>query len=513
MPVLPYLGAAGGVGNLGARVTGLQADLGGQADLSRGLGTKSPGPYGIIKGKIHFIQEFLSIKPPKNVNRKLKTIHTVSLGCPKNLVDTEIMLGRLAHQGWRVVASPEEAGVLLVNTCAFIAPAAQEAVDTILELARHKETDPGKRLVVAGCLVARYGEDLLPPLPEVDLFVGVNDFPRLPELLNGLGVETAPRLVQQAPRFDYLKPQPRFPATPGHLAYLKLAEGCSHRCTFCTIPAIRGPYRSRPSATLVEEAQHLAAAGVKELNLVAQDTTAYGRDWGGAPGLAELLWKLAAIPGFTWIRLLYTHPAHFTPELMAALASLPKLAPYLDIPIQHAHDEVLRRMGRRYTRSHLLDLFRQLRRTIPGLALRTTVMVGFPGETEEHFKALVELVEEVQFEHLGVFLYYPEEGTPASRYPDPVPRRAARARARRLKSLQTRRVRRRLKALVGTVQPVLVEGVSPESEYLLTGRMITQAPDIDGQVYITSGEGKVGEVQPVRLTRALPFDLVGEILD
>jgi ribosomal protein S12 methylthiotransferase len=452
------------------------------------------------------------IKLPKTTNQKLKTIYTVSLGCPKNLVDTEIMLGRLAHQGWRVVGTPEEARVLLVNTCAFIAPASQEAVDIILELARQKDADPGKRLVVAGCLVARYGEDLLPPLPEVDLFVGVNDFPRLPELLNGSVAGTGGRLAQQDPRFDYQEPQPRFPATPGHLAYLKLAEGCSHRCTFCTIPAIRGPYRSRPLGTLVEEAQHLAATGVKELNLVAQDTTAYGRDWGGGPGLAELLEELAAIPGFTWIRLLYTHPAHFTPELIAALASLPKMAPYLDIPIQHGHDEMLKRMGRGYSRIGLLDLFRRLRQAIPGLALRTTVMVGFPGETEEHFEALVALVEEVQFEHLGVFLYYPEEGTPACRYAEPVPRRPARARARRLKALQARRVRQRLKALVGTVQPVLVEGVSPESEYLLTGRLITQAPDIDGQVYLTAGEGRVGEVQPVRLTRALPYDLVGEIL-
>ncbi len=450
---------------------------------------------------------------PKTENRKPKTLYPVSLGCPKNLVDTEIMLSHLAHQGWQVVATPEEAQVLLVNTCAFIAPATQEAVDTILELARHKETDPDKRLVVAGCLVARYGEELLPPLPEVDLFIGVNDFPWLPELLQESAGGKKPCLVNQAPRFDYPEPLPRFPATPRHLAYLKIAEGCSHRCTFCTIPAIRGPYRSRPLATLLAEAQHMAATGVKELNLIAQDTTAYGRDWGGQPELGELLRELAAIPGFTWLRLLYTHPAHFTPELIASLASLPKVAPYLDIPIQHGHDEMLKRMGRRYTKNHLLDLFKRLREAIPGLALRTTVMVGFPRETEEHFQTLVEVVEEVRFEHLGVFLYHPEEGTPAARYADPVPRRTARARARHLKALQARRARQRIKALVGTVQPVLVEGVSPESEYLLTGRLITQAPDIDGQVYITAGVGMVGEIQPVRLTRALPYDLVGEIVE
>jgi ribosomal protein S12 methylthiotransferase len=449
----------------------------------------------------------------KTENSKQKTLYPVSLGCPKNLVDTEIMLGALVRQGWQVVASPGEALVLLVNTCAFIAPAAQEAVDTILELARHKETDPDKRLVVAGCLVSRYGEDLLPPLPEVDLFVGVDDFPRLPELLDGLAAAPGPRLANQAPRFDFAEPQPRFPATPRHLAYLKIAEGCSHGCTFCTIPAIRGPWRSRPLTTLIAEAWRLAAAGVRELNLIAQDTTAYGRDWGGRPGLADLLGELAAIPGFTWIRLLYTNPAHLTPELMAAMAALPRVAPYLDVPIQHGHDEILRRMGRGYSRDRLLDLFGRLRATIPGVALRTTVMVGFPGETEEHFAALMDLVETVRFEHLGIFLYAPEEGTPAASFGDPVPRRTARARVRRLKALQARLVKQRLKALVGTVQPVLVEGLSPESEYLLSGRMITQAPDIDGQVYITAGLGRVGEVQPVRITRALPFDLVGEIME
>jgi ribosomal protein S12 methylthiotransferase len=341
----------------------------------------------------------------------------------------------------------------------------------------------------------------------------VDDFPRLAEILDDCDSPQPPQFFNLAPRFAYAEPQPRFPATPRHLAYLKLAEGCSHHCTFCIIPAIRGPYRSRPLATLLTEARMLAATGVKELNLVAQDTTAYGRDWGEKPDLVDLLHKLSAIPGFTWIRLLYTHPAHVTPELITALATLPKVAPYLDVPIQHGHDEMLRRMGRRHTQSLLLDLFARLRSAIPGVALRTTVMVGFPGETEEHFETLMEVVEEVRFEHLGVFLYYPEEGTPASRYADAVPRRTARARARRLKALQARLVKQRLKSLVGTVQPVLVEGPSTESEYLLSGRLITQAPDIDGQVYITAGVGMVGEIQPVRLTRALPYDLVGEIVD
>ncbi len=260
------------------------------------------------------------------------------------------------------------------------------------------------------------------------------------------------------------------------------------------------------------EARHLAAAGVKELILIAQDTTAYGREWGSQPGLGELLQKLGGIGGLRWIRLLYSHPAHITAELLKIMASHPQICPYLDLPIQHGHDEMLRRMGRGYGRRLVLDTCRRIRNLLPQAALRTSVMVGFPGETESHFEALLELIEEVRFDHLGVFLYYPEEGTPAAGFSSQVPRRLARRRARRLKALQAGIVKARLKALVGSVQPVLVEGVSPESDYLLTGRLITQAPEIDGQVYITAGMGLVGEIQPVYLTRALPYDLVGEIV-
>jgi len=448
---------------------------------------------------------------PKTENRKPKTVFPISLGCPKNLVDTEIMLGQLRHEGWDVVAGPEAASLLLVNTCAFIADASQEAVDTILELARFKEGNPDKRLVVAGCLVQRYGEELAPQFPEVDWFIGVNDFPRLPRILEDAAAQET-RLFHASPPFDYALPQPRYPATPRASAYLKIAEGCSHRCTFCIIPAIRGPYRSRPLKTLLTEAANLAASGVKELNLVAQDTTAYGRDFQGGPGLPELLRELCAIPGLAWIRLLYGHPARITPELLKTMAGHPQICPYLDLPIQHGHDEMLRRMGRGYTRKDILAACRRVREFLPPGALRTTVMVGFPGETAEHFAALLELVQEVRFEHLGVFLFSPEEGTPAAGFSPQVPRRLARARARVLKTLQARSVKERLKSLKGSVQPVLVEGLSPESEYLLSGRLITQAPEIDGQVYITAGEARIGEIQPVLIKRVLPYDLVGEIV-
>ena len=449
---------------------------------------------------------------PQTADRKPKTVFPISLGCPKNLVDTEIMLGLLAREGWEVAAEPEAASLLLVNTCAFITSASQEAVDTILELARYKETDPDKKLVVAGCLVQRYGPELPAQLPEVDWFLGVHDFHRLPGILQNSNASES-RLFYNAPYFDYTGVQPRYPATPQAYAYLKIAEGCSHRCTYCTIPGIRGPLRSRPLETLLAEASNLAASGVKELNLIAQDTTAYGRDLESAPGLPELLRELCGIKELAWIRLLYGHPARITPELLEVMAAHPQICPYLDLPIQHSHDAMLKRMGRGYSRKVILETCRRVREIVPAAALRTTVMVGFPGETEEHFNALFDLIQEVRFEHLGVFLYSPEEGTPAARFTSPVPRRLARARARQLKALQAKIVKARLKSLKGTIQPVLVEGLSAESDYLLSGRLITQAPEIDGQVYITGGEPKVGEIQPVRLTRALPFDLVGEVVD
>jgi ribosomal protein S12 methylthiotransferase len=427
-------------------------------------------------------------------------------------VDTEIILGQLRASGWEVCGTPEEASLLLVNTCAFIAPASQEAVDTVLELARHKEADPGKRLVVAGCLVQRYGAELPRLLPEVDIFVGVNDFPGLPQILEQEpGV--AGRLFCQGPLYDYREPQPRYPATPSYLAYLKIAEGCNHRCTFCVLPRIRGAYRSRSLQTLVAEALSLAAAGVKELVLVAQDTTAYGQEWGGRPGLAELLQRLCQIPGFKWLRVLYAHPARLTPELLETMAAHPQICPYLDLPLQHAADELLRRMGRGYGRRQLLESLRLVRGILPQAALRTSVMLGFPGETDRHFQDLLDLVAEVRFDHLGIFLFSPEEGTAAARFGPRVPRRLARARARRLKALQARLVQERLKSLVGSCQPVLVEGVSGESDFLLVGRLVSQAPEIDGQVYITAGVGRVGEIQRVRLTRALPYDLVGELVE
>lgn len=442
-----------------------------------------------------------------------RLVYPVSLGCAKNRVDLEIMLALLEAEGWRVTREPTAAVLLLVNTCGFLTSACQEAVDVILELAAHKEADPGKKLVVTGCLVQRYQEQLPPLLPEVDLFLGVNDFPRLPQLLKQ-GEAAPPGLLScRDPWRRYQRVWPRRLTTPFYSAYLKIAEGCSHHCTFCLIPRLRGPYRSRPLATLLSEAQALARQGVVELNLVAQDTMAYGLDLAGRPLLPELLTALARIPELKWLRVLYGHPERLTPELLAAMADESKVCPYFDLPIQHVNNRLLQRMGRRYGQDDLRRLVREIRTAIPGAAIRSSVILGFPGESAADFAELCQVLEELAFDHLGIFAYQPEEGTPAASYPDQVAAREANRRARRVRQQQQRLARRRWRAWRGTVQEVLIEGPSEESELLLQGRLKVQAPEVDGRVLITAGYGEVGRIQPVRLTRVLTYDLVGEILE
>lgn len=443
---------------------------------------------------------------------KHRTVYPVSLGCAKNRVDTEIMLALLTHAGWEIVSAPERADLLLVNTCGFIAPASQESIDITLELAAYKKADNHKLLVLTGCLAQRYARELPALLPEVDAFIGVNDFPRIVQILAALPGQRNKRLFCHSPPYGYPTVLPRLLTTPFSSAYLKIAEGCSHRCTFCVIPQIRGPFRSRPLDVIVQEATELAARGVVELNLIAQDTTAYGLDWGRHALLPELLQRLCLVPGLRWLRVLYSHPTRISPELLAVMADHPQICPYLDIPIQHVNDHLLRRMGRPYGQRHLWQTVNRIRRAIPGAALRTSIIVGFPGETEAHFKELCQVVAEIDFDHLGVFTFQPEEGTAAARAPEPVPIRVANQRARHLMAQQARRSRQKLQRLVSTVQDVLVEGYCPETELLLSGRLATQAPEVDGQVYINDGLAQVGLVQPVRLTQAHTYDLVGEIV-
>jgi ribosomal protein S12 methylthiotransferase len=435
------------------------------------------------------------------------------LGCAKNRVDTEIMLALLEEAGWEITSQPQEADLLLVNTCGFIASACQEAIDTLLELAAVKQTRPGTTLVAAGCLVQRYQQDLPGLLPEVDIFLGVNDFPNIVTILATKSCPGSAPVVCQDEWLDYRRVWPRRLTTPFYSAYLKIAEGCSHRCTYCTIPGIRGPYRSRPLDSVLAEARQLAGRGVIELNLVAQDTTAYGLDQGPLSRLPDLLTRLASVQGLRWLRVLYGHPAGVTPELLAVMAAHPQICPYFDLPLQHVNDRLLRRMGRDYTQSQIRDTVAQIRQVLPQATLRTSVIVGFPGETPEAFDELCRVTSELQFDHLGVFAFQPEEGTPAARLPEQVDAGAANRRARQLKALQGKLTRQKLRRLKGKVLEVLVEGYSEETELLLQGRLAGQAPEVDGKVYLNAGWGEVGQIQPVKITKSYTYDLLGEIVD
>jgi ribosomal protein S12 methylthiotransferase len=444
-----------------------------------------------------------------NTNTPRK-VYPVTLGCAKNRVDTEIMLALLEEAHWQITSQPEEADLLLVNTCGFIASACQEAVDTILELAALKQYRPTVRLVTAGCLVQRYGQELPALLPEVDLFVGVNDFPNIVNLLDHEPPES--RLASRGDWLDYQAVWPRRLTTPFYSANLKIAEGCSHRCTYCTIPAIRGPYRSRPLDSILAEAAHLVGQGVIELNLVAQDTTAYGVDQGGVSKLPLLLSRLAAVPGLRWLRVLYGHPAGITPELLTVMAAHPQICPYFDLPLQHVSDSMLRRMGRRYSQDQIRQTIALICRHLPEAVLRTSIIVGFPGETEAEFAELGQVLAELQFDHVGVFAYQPEAGTPAARLRDQFPVKEVNRRARILKQLQAKISRQKLRRFKGTVQEVLVEGYSEETELLLQGRLGGQAPEVDGLVYINAGQGFIGQIQPVKITKTYTYDLLGEIV-
>ncbi len=441
------------------------------------------------------------------------SVYPVSLGCAKNRVDTEIMLAQLEESGWQITSDPAAADLLLVNTCGFIAAASQEAIDTILELAVQKQARPGVRLVVAGCLVQRYQQDLPELLPEVDLFVGVNDFPDLAALLAAGPVAGRGRLACRRPWLDYGQVWPRRLTTPFYSAYLKIAEGCSHRCTFCTIPGIRGPYRSRPLATLLAEARELASQGVIELNLVAQDTTAYGKDLVGRALLPDLLAELAAIKGLRWLRVLYGHPTGVTPELLRVMAAVPKICPYFDLPLQHVNDRLLRRMGRNYNQAQIRELVAQIRQALPDATVRTSLIVGFPGETPEDLSELGQVLTDLALDHVGVFAFQPEEGTPAARFREQVPAVEANRRARQVRTLQARIARQKLRQLKGKVVDVLVEGYCDETDLLLQGRLAGQAPEVDGRVLITAGRGDVGTIRRVKITKTHTYDLVGELVE
>jgi ribosomal protein S12 methylthiotransferase len=441
-----------------------------------------------------------------------KKLFMISLGCSKNLVDSEVMLGLLEKDGYAVTEGPEDANLLLVNTCGFIGSAVKEAIDEILELSRYKKNAPDKKLVVTGCLVQRYGTELEKELPEVDLFIGTNGFHTIVDQLYGKkpllplahSLEQTPFLMDSS--------IPRKVSTPSHRAYMKITEGCINRCSYCLIPDIRGKLRSRTISDLTSEARRLNAEGVKELTLVAQDLLAYGLDLEKQTNLIVLLKQILAETDIPWIRLLYLHPARVNEELLALMAANSRLIPYLDIPFQHVSDHILRLMNRPYTRVQLVQLMETIRHILPLAALRTTMMVGFPGETEDDIAEMADFLQKHHFDHLGVFAYANEEGCKAATLPNQIAEEIKKDRLGRIMELQAGISFAALQKHVGRVEQVLVEGLSRESDLLLEGRTRYQAPDeIDGCVYITKGNVEPGALVDVTITEAHTYDLVGEL--
>ena len=446
-------------------------------------------------------------------DQQKQKVSMVSLGCPKNLVDAEVMLGVLSQQGYEITMDEKEADLIIVNTCSFIKEAREESVEAILDLADRKNDGKCQTLIVAGCLPQRYQEELAMELPEVDIFIGTGDYPRIGEILAERKAEDSQICYVGDPNYIFDENLPRLNSSPGWYAYLKIGEGCSNCCTYCVIPSLRGPYRSRPLEALVAEAERLVKGGVRELILVSQDITRYGSDLLYGTTLAELIRRLAAIEGLQWIRLLYAYPDGITDELIGLLKNEPKLCKYLDIPIQHISDNVLKRMKRRAGEQSTRQLIEKLRREVPGITLRTSLIVGFPGESVDDFLNLVQFVEKAQFDRLGVFCYSKEEGTPAAEMPDQVSERVKRERHRKLMKAQGRVSFRRNRAMLGQIEQVIVEGYSEETELLLKGRTSRQAPDIDGQVYITAGQANIGDIVACRITDSSDYDLVAEMLE
>jgi ribosomal protein S12 methylthiotransferase len=456
----------------------------------------------------------------------LKTVHFVSLGCPKNRVDTEVMLGETTAAGYEIVAEPERADVIVVNTCGFIGEAKQESIDAILEMGRWKKAGSCKRLVVAGCLSQRYPGELAAEMPEVDQIIGTDEVPAIAAAISG---KVGRISVAETPRYLYDDVAPRRASMARHTAYVKIAEGCDRPCAFCIIPKLRGPQRSRTVDSVVREAEDLAAAGAREICLVAQDLTTYGTDLvvGGDGGagphaassnhpsatLETLLSAIAGIRGLRWIRLHYAYPSAVTDGLLAVMAREPSVAKYLDVPVQHVDDGVLKAMRRGYGARVVHGLVERFRRLVPGSTLRTTFIVGHPGETEAAFARLCDFVRQAELDRVGVFNFSREEGTVAAMLPGRVPAEEVDARRRELLRIQREVSKKKLRDLRGKEIEVLVEGPSDESEYLLMGRHEGQAPEIDGQVYLTMRDDlapQPGDFVRARVTHSAEYDLAAE---
>jgi ribosomal protein S12 methylthiotransferase len=439
-----------------------------------------------------------------------RTIHFVSLGCAKNRVDTEVMLGVGNRSGFEIVADASEAEVIVINTCGFIGPAKKESIATILEMSAHKESGTCQKLVVAGCLSQRYPEELASELPEVDHFLGSSDMLKLKQVLDGSGDRM---LVGNPALYTMRADDPRVLTGEPHRAYVKIAEGCNRECSFCAIPSFRGKQRSRTIADLIREAEQLAAAGVVELNLISQDTIAYGRDLPERESLAELLTALGDVDGIRWVRAHYLYPETLTDALIEVFSQHAKVLPYIDMPLQHASDAMLRAMRRGHGGDRMYKVVERLRRAIPDLVFRSTFIVGHPGETQADFDELRKFVQWAELDHVGVFLYSPEEGTRSAELDGAVDSEVAEARHAELMSIQRPISRSRLELRIGTELDVLVEGVSDESEWLLQGRWWGQAPEVDGSVYLANGTAQAGEIRRVLVTDAADYDLMADFVD
>ena len=442
-------------------------------------------------------------------SESIRKVHLVSLGCSRNRVDSEVMVGTLLRDGWESSNDPETADAVIVNTCGFIASAKEESIDTILSMAELKKTNPNMKLIVAGCLTQRYKSQLVKGLPEVDLFIGTDEFSRIGDLLSA-PIEKG---TIHAKRTNYLynEEMPRVNTLSSHSAYVKVAEGCQHNCAFCIIPAIRGRLRSRPVHSIIKEVMNLVDTGVQEINLIAQDLAAYGRE-NGETDLLELLRAMVQIDNLRWIRLLYVYPENISPEFLEFFAKEDKIVKYLDIPVQHGSNAILKRMNRAVTREEIISTVKSLREKVPSVAIRTSVMVGFPGETAEEFADLKSLVEELKFEHLGCFSYSQEEGTVAGRMADQIDEDVKQGRLAQIMEIQKEISREKLRRFVGQRIPVLVAGPSEDSELLWQGRMSVQAPEVDGIVYLNDGPLKAGQIQIVEITESYEYDLVGRVV-
>lgn len=434
-------------------------------------------------------------------------VGVVSLGCPKNLVDTEIILGNLSKYGFKIVNKAEIADVIIVNTCGFIDKAKQESINTILEMVEYRMKWKCRALIVIGCLAERYKEDIYREIPEVDAVVGMGQYSELLEIIRDLlSIEKEKRVLFMD---DYIH---RVKSTPPFISYLKISEGCDNKCSYCVIPAIRGPYKSRHMDEVIEEARHLENHGTKEIIVVAQDTTRYGSDIYGESKLAELLRKISNIEGLKWVRVMYAYPDSITQELIEVMAENNKICKYIDLPIQHISDRVLKAMGRRSSASQIKEVISRLREKMPGIAIRTSVIVGFPGETEEEFNELLEFIETVKFDRLGVFTYSKEEGTPASKMPAQIPYKIKKDRYSKIMKVQKQISKSINAGYVGKEMEVLIEGKTQPNGYF--GRTFRDAPEIDGIVYVKSArELKPGSLVRVRINKASQYDLVGGVCD